>query len=89
MENLREEKLQGHIIRSRAQWIEQGEKPSRYFCKLESRNFLNKTIKKIEVEGTGMVYEQSEVLEQWKNFDGQFIIHMKLYFVCKVIRWVF
>ena len=68
MENLRKEKLQGHIIRSRAQWIEQGEKPSRYFCKLESRNFLNKTIKKIEVEGTGMVYEQSEVLEHVKNY---------------------
>ena len=68
MENLRKEKLQGHIIRSRAHWIEQGEKPSRYFCKLESRNFLNKTIKKIEVEGTGMVYEQSEVLEHVKNY---------------------
>ena len=39
LENHCKEKLQGHIIRSRAQWIEQGEKPSRYFCKLESRNF--------------------------------------------------
>ena len=68
LENLRKEELQGNIIRSRAQGIEQGEKPSRYFCKLESRNFLNKTIKKIEVEGTGMVYEQSEVLEHVKNY---------------------
>ena len=49
LENLRKEKLQGHIIRSRAQLIEQGEKPSRYFCKLGPRNFLNKTIKKNEV----------------------------------------
>lgn len=46
LERLRKEKLQGHIIRSRAKWVEEGEKPSKYFCSLESRNFLNKTIKK-------------------------------------------
>lgn len=33
------------MIRSRAHWLEEGEKPSKYFCNLESRNFLNKTIK--------------------------------------------
>ena len=38
LENLRKEKLQEHIIRPRAYWIEQGEKPSRYFYKLESGN---------------------------------------------------
>lgn len=46
LENLRKEKLQGHMIRSRALWLEEGEKPSKYFCNLESRNFLNKAIKK-------------------------------------------
>lgn len=44
LEKVRKEKLQGHIIRSRAKWVEEGEKPSKYFCSLESRNFLNKTI---------------------------------------------
>lgn len=46
LENIRKEKLLGHMIRSRARWIEEGEKPSKYFCNLESRNYLNKTIKK-------------------------------------------
>lgn len=41
-ENLRAHKLKGNYIRSRAQWIEEGEKPTRYFCNLESRNFINK-----------------------------------------------
>lgn len=36
------------MIRSRAHWLEEGEKPSKYFCNLESRNFLNKTIKKLK-----------------------------------------
>lgn len=46
LENLRKEKLRGNMIRSKARWVEEGEKPTEYFCHLESRNFLNKTIKK-------------------------------------------
>ncbi|KAK3083672.1 hypothetical protein FSP39_001222 [Pinctada imbricata] len=46
LENLRKEKLKGSIIRSKAKWVEEGEKPSKYFCNMESRNFVNKTIKK-------------------------------------------
>ena len=37
--NLREEKLQGFLVRSRANIIENGEKPSQYFCSLESNNY--------------------------------------------------
>lgn len=44
LENLRKEKLRGHFIRSRAKWVDEGEKPTKYFCHLESRNFLNKII---------------------------------------------
>ena len=56
------------MIRSRARWIEEGEKPSKYFCNLESRNFLNKTIKKIYIEGIGMVYEQAEILDNIRSY---------------------
>lgn len=45
LENIRKEKMEGHMIRSRAKWVEEGEKPTRYFCNLENRNYLNKTIK--------------------------------------------
>ena len=30
------------MIRSKARWIEQSEKPSSYFCSLENRNFVSK-----------------------------------------------
>ena len=42
LQNLRGKKLQGCLIRSKARWIEQGEKPSKYFCNLENRNFVSK-----------------------------------------------
>ena len=30
--------------------IKKGGKPTRYFCNLESRNYINKTIHKLEVD---------------------------------------
>lgn len=48
LKNIRNHKLRGNYIRSRVKWIEEGEKPSKYFCNLESRNYLNKTIKKLD-----------------------------------------
>lgn len=45
----------GHMIRGKARWVEEGEKPTRYFCNLENRNYINKTIKKLELEESGMI----------------------------------
>ena len=42
LQNLRQKNLNGTLIRSRARWVEQAEKPSRYFCNLENRNFISK-----------------------------------------------
>ena len=40
LEQIREKKMQGIFVRSRAKWIQEGEKPSKYFCNLESKNFV-------------------------------------------------
>ena len=39
---IREKRIVGTMIRARARWIEQSEKPSNYFCSLENRNFVSK-----------------------------------------------
>ena len=39
---IREKRLEGTLIRSKARWLEQGEKPTNYFCNLENRNFVSK-----------------------------------------------
>ena len=36
---LRNQNLQAEIIRSKAQIYEQNEKPTRYFCNLEKKNY--------------------------------------------------
>lgn len=56
------------MVGSRAHWLEEGKKPSKYFSDLESRNYLNKSITKIEVQGIGMVYEQGEILNNVQKY---------------------
>ncbi|KAK3093924.1 hypothetical protein FSP39_021885 [Pinctada imbricata] len=68
LEDMRKEKLKGAFIRSRAKWVEEGEKPSKYFCHLESRNFTNKLIPKIEEDNGNIISEQHEILEATKKF---------------------
>ena len=68
LENIRKERLKGAFIRSRAKWIEEGEKPSKYFCHLESRNFTNKLIPKI-VECDGTVIKNQKFKKSLKKLN--------------------
>ena len=66
---IRDYKLKGEIIRSRTQWMKYGEKPTKFFCQLEKKNFLDKTIKKISLENGKFVTTQNEILN-----------HVRLYY---------
>ena len=68
LENLRNEKLQGVIVRSRVRWAEEGEKPTRYFCSLESRNYVNKIIPKVVKDDGSAITKQEDILNEVKNF---------------------
>ena len=46
LENIRKHKLRGRIVRAPSKWIEEGQRPSTYFCSLEARNFTSKQIPK-------------------------------------------
>ena len=68
LENIRKHKLRGQIVRARSKWIEEGEKPSTYFCSLEARNFTSKQIPKIEKENGIVIDKQEKILEELKHF---------------------
>ena len=46
LEQLRNVKLKGQSVRARLQWLQEGEKPSKYFCNLENKNYIEKNHKK-------------------------------------------
>ena len=67
LENIYEEKSRGICIRSKAQWVEDGEKCSKYFLNLEKNHSEKKIIQKLIVEGNE-IQDQDEILQAEANF---------------------
>ncbi|KAJ8047357.1 hypothetical protein HOLleu_06338 [Holothuria leucospilota] len=63
-----EYKLKGTMIRSRARWVEDGEKNSKYFFNLEKRNKALNSILKLEKSNGIFLTERNGILEEIRNF---------------------
>ena len=85
LNDIRQEKLKGHIIiRSRAQHINKGEKPTKYFCGLEQQNSLNKRLNELELDNETIITEQNAILKETeifykKNFKISLKISLRLF----------
>lgn len=66
--DLRNKKIDGQMIRSRINWLQDGEKPSKYFSSLENKNYLEKTIQKLKIEANKIISNQKEILNEVKKF---------------------
>ena len=60
--------MKGEMVRSRMQWLSDGERPSKFFCGLENKNFIDKTMKKIKLANGTHVTDQKEVLHHARKF---------------------
>ena len=68
LEKTRSQKIEGLLLRSQVKWHENGEKCSEYFCKLEKKNFIKKTLcELIDTEGKNLT-KQSDILLEEKTF---------------------
>ena len=63
--------MKGHYIRSRVQWLHEGERPTKYFCSLEHQNFITKTIKKVKTKDGTIITDQKDILAEVKSFYSQ------------------
>ena len=68
LNEIRQEKLKGHVISSRAKHIDKGEKPTKYFCGLEKHNYISKTINKVEKEDGTIKTDQEDILRETEIF---------------------
>ena len=75
LQNLRNYKMEGIAIRSKAKWHSDGEKVSRYFCSLENRNFLDKAMHTLEKENGEVISDQKEILSEVKDFYSNLYEH--------------
>ena len=56
------------IIRSKAKWIADGEKNSKYFCGLENRNFTQKAMCFIEKSSGEIISDSDQITQEVKQF---------------------
>ncbi len=68
IERIDREKAQGAIVRSRAKYVELGERNSRYFLNLEKKNQEIKNITCIVTEDNAVVTSEKKVLEEQCKF---------------------
>ena len=67
-EHIQTQKLNGSIIRSKAKWVEHGEKNSKYFLNLEKRNFNTKYIRKLILNNGIEISEPDMIIKEQKQF---------------------
>ena len=65
---LRREQQNGSFIRSRAEWTEYSEKPSKFFLNLETKNRVNKNISEIKLNDNHTITKQEEILTALHDF---------------------
>lgn len=62
------EQNSGAQIRSRAKWIEEGEKSTKYFFNLERQNISNNTIKRLKKDDGSYTQSATEILDEQYTF---------------------
>ena len=67
-ENIVKKRTNGILLRSKAQWIEEGEKNTKYFVNLEKRNYEKKHIKKLIDEKGTEIIEEEKIIKEQQNF---------------------
>ena len=66
--DIRQKKIEGVKVRSRARWVEEGEKANKYFCNLENRNFISKMMPHLTRSDGTIASKQEEIIEETKLF---------------------
>lgn len=67
LQQIIDKQTRGALIRSHAEHCEGNEKNSKYFLSLEKRNYKNKCINKLNVNGVD-IFSESKILLEEKNF---------------------
>ena len=62
------ELINATAFRSWEQWLNDGEKPSKYFCLLHKYNYNEKTIKCVHLDCCNRITYQKEILNEAQKF---------------------
>ena len=66
-EDYQNKKLFGAMLRSKAKWVEHGEKNTKFFLNLEKKNYNSKHIKKL-IQGQNTITDPVAILKEQKRY---------------------
>ena len=68
LEQIRTEKTKGIMVRTRAKWVKEGERCTKYFCNLEKRNYVDKAMQKITLNDGRTLTNTKDILNAQRDF---------------------
>ena len=64
LQSLYEDKGKHAMFRAKCRWVENGERPTKYFFNLEKRNYNKKTISELRLQDESTTCNEKEILDQ-------------------------
>ena len=68
LQSLYENKGKQAMFRAKCRWVEEGERPTKYFFNLEKRNYNKKTIRELRLEDESTTINDKQILHQIENY---------------------
>jgi exonuclease III len=68
LNDIRQTKMDGILLRSKARWASQGEKVTKYFCNLEKRHFISKQMFKLINKDGNCLASTDDMLNETKDY---------------------
>ena len=75
---LRKRKVEGMIVKSRAKWLCEGERNSKYFCNLEKRHFVQKAMCFIQKENGDIIHDSNSITRKFRLFTRICMHHVRM-----------
>ena len=69
--------MKGVLVRSKSRWIEDGERPTRYFCGLEKRQYSKKFIGCLNINGE-ISSDSENIMMHLKDFFMTYISEIEI-----------
>ena len=68
LQSIYEEKGKQAIFRAKCRWVENGERPTKFFFNLEKRNYKKKTISKLRLQDDSTTNNGNVILDQIETY---------------------
>ena len=71
IQDIEQERFNQVKFRSKAKWVDEGEKPTKYYYSLEKRNYIQKTMFAVILSDGSVCKQQNRILEEQESFYRQ------------------